>query len=282
MNFAYAAALFSSVCYGAADLAGGLAARRGPAPLVAMFSAVAAIGVLVAAMPFIPGQASSSDLLWGAAAGVASTAGSTLIFKALALGPMSLASPVLCVVGLSLPVIVGVMLGERPSAVAWIGVALAVAAIPALSATGGHEGAPGRAHVRKTLLVSIAAGVAAGCFLICVARIGGGAGLVPLTVARLVAIALFVAAFLALRMPLLPPAPARPLAAAAGATDSAANIAYWFATHSVPMSLVAPLVSLAPATTVLLARLFLGERWSGWQKAGLVLALAAGLCISLG
>lgn len=282
MSLAYTLALFSSVLFGAADLWGGLAARRASAIRVALFAAIAAIGVLLVAMPFIPGTPTRSDLLWGVAAGVASTAGSTLIFKALSLGPMSLASPVLCIVGLCLPVVAGVAIGERPSWLAWTGVALAILAIPALSTTGQHEDAPGRAHVRNTLIVSIAAGVAAGCFLICVARIGSGAGMTPLIVARLVAVALFVVAFVAMRQPLLPPASARPMSAGAGVLDSAANVAYWYATHSAPMSLVAPLVSLAPATTVVLARAFLGERWSGWQKLGLVLALAAGVCISGG
>lgn len=282
MNPAYAVALLSSICYGTADLLGGLAARRAPARTVALYAALAACAGMAIALPFVPGAPTRSDLLWGAAAGVASTAGSTLIFKALSLGPMSLASPVLCVVGLSLPVVAGVALGDRPSFVAWLGVALALAAIPALSATGEREGAVGRAHVRRTLLVSIAAGIAAGCFLICVARIGDDAGLMPLIVARLVAIALFVSAFAVMRARMLPDRPARPMAAAAGAIDSGANVAYWIATHAAPMALAATLVSLAPATTVLLARILLRERWSGWQKLGLALALASGACISLG
>ena len=282
MNLAYAIALVSSVCFGTADLFGGLAARRGPAANVALFSAFPAIGILLVAMIFIRGTPAPTDLRWAVAAGLASTAGTALIFRALAMGPMSVASPVLCVVGLSLPVVAGVAIGERPSGLAWLGVALAVAAIPALSIPAGHEDAPSPAQVRKTVLVSIAAGLAAGCFLISVARIGSAAGMVPLIVARLVAIAVFVTAFLVLRRPVLPPAPARPMAAAAGALDSTANVAYWVATHSAPMSLVAPLVSRAPAPTRVEARAFLGERWSGWQKLGLLLALAAGVCISRG
>lgn len=282
MKAAYLVALLSSVAYGTADLAGGLAARRGPAMPVALVTSLAAILVMVVALPFVPGAPGRGDLLWGAAAGGFSVAGTTLIFKALALGPMSLASPVLCVVGLSVPVMAGVALGERPAPLAWSGVALAVLAIPALAATGRHETAPPREQVRRTVAVAVAGGLAAGCFLICVARIGPGAGLVPLTVARLVAILLFLAIFAARRRPLLPPPAARPLAAFAGVADSAANVAYWFAATRAPMSLAAPLVSLAPATTVLLARVLLGERWTGWQKAGLLLALAAAVMISSG
>jgi uncharacterized membrane protein len=72
------------------------------------------------------------------------------------------------------------------------------------------------------------------------------------------------------------------VASAAGALDSVANVAYFVAVRVAPMALVAAIVSLAPATTVLLARVIFRERWSAPQRWGLALALAAGACISLG
>ena len=89
-------------------------------------------------------------------------------------------------------------------------------------------------------------------------------------------------AALAMRQPLRPPAGAVAVASAAGALDSAANVAYFMAVRGAPMALVTAIVSISPATTVLLARGVLGERWSTAQRWGLVLALAAGACISLG
>ena len=151
-----------------------------------------------------------------------------------------------------------------------------------LSLTGDGPGGYSREHIRRTLGVSVAAGVVVGWFLVCVARIGGGAGLLPLVTARLVAIALFTIWFLVRRLPLVPPPAARGMALGAGAFDSAANVAYWFAVQGGSLALTSALVSLAPATTVMLARAFLGERWSAGQRFGLALALAAGVCISLG
>jgi drug/metabolite transporter (DMT)-like permease len=84
------------------------------------------------------------------------------------------------------------------------------------------------------------------------------------------------------RGPLWPAAAARPVALGAGVLDSGANVAYWLAVQSAPMALASALVSLAPATTVLVARFALGERWSAAQSAGLIVALAAGVCISIG
>jgi drug/metabolite transporter (DMT)-like permease len=195
---------------------------------------------------------------------------------------MSLAAPVFSLVGLCVPVLFGLAAGERPSDLAWLGVALAALAIPLLSMTGDGPGHFSRAHVRRTLLVALAAGLVIGWFLVFVARIGAGAGLTPLVVARCVAMGLIFGWYLVRQQPLVPPAATRVPALGAGALDSAANVAFLVAVHRAPLVLISALVSLAPAATALIARFTLGERWSMTQRVGLLLALAAGACISLG
>jgi len=282
VNPAYAIAALSSLLFGGADFLGGIAARRAPALRVTGFSCLSALAVLALGMLFIHGAPTRTDLAWGAAAGVCSAAGATLMYRALALGPMSLASPVFCLIGVSVPVLFGFASGERPSVIAWTGLALAALAIPLLSMAGEGPGHLPRAHVRRTLVASIMAGLVIGWFLVVVSRIGGSAGLLPLGLARIVAIAILGGWMLARRQSLLPAAAARAPALAAGALDSAANVAYLMAVHMAPLMLVSALVSLAPAVTVLVARFGLGERWSVAQGIGLIVALAAGVCISLG
>lgn len=282
MNLGFLVAAFSSVLYGAADFTGGFAAKRAPALLVTWFSAFAALLALAVVLPFVRGTPSGADWGWGAAAGACGAAGASLIYHTLALGPVSVASPIFCVVGLSVPVVVGVALGERPTALAWTGVALAVISIPPLSWSDSGDAAHTPAHVRRTVLTSIGTGLVVGWFLVFVARISAGAGLMPLVLARGVAIVVLSIVALAMRLPLRPPAGAALVASGAGALDSAANVAYLFAVRGAPMALVSAIVSLAPATTVLLARGILGERWSAPQRWGLALALAAGACISIG
>lgn len=282
MNPAYGIGAASSLLWGAADFLGGLAARRAPAPLVAGFSGLGALALLFVAMPFIPGTPGAADLGWGAAAGVCGAAGAPLMYRSLAMGPMSLASPVFSLVGLSVPVVFGLAAGERPSPTASLGVALAALAIPLLAMTGEGPGHHPRAHVRRTLMVALAAGLVIGWFLVFVARIGGSAGLMPLMVARAVAMALLGGWYLMRGQPLLPPAGTRLPTLSAGALDSAANVAFLIAVHRAPLVLISALVSLAPATTVLIARFTLGERWSVAQGTGLIVALAAGVCISIG
>ena len=282
MSPAYLVATLSSVLYGSSDFAGGVAAKRAPALIVTWFSGFPALAVLILALPFTYGAPSGADWAWAAAAGACGAAGASLIYYSLALGPVSVASPIFCVVGISVPVLVGVLLGERPTALAWTGVALAVISIPPLTRTDAAEGAHTRANLQRTVLVAILTGLVVGWFLVFVARISSRAGFLPLVLARCVAIAALSLVALAMRLPLRPPAGASRVAFTAGALDSAANVAYFLAVRGAPMALVAAIVSLAPATTVLLARATLGERWSVSQRLGLALALAAGACISLG
>jgi uncharacterized membrane protein len=282
MNPAYLLAAAASVLFGAGDLGGGIASRRGGAPVVACFSGFGALAGMFLALPLVHGHATPADLIWGAVAGVCGSASLTLIYRSLALGPVIVASPIFCVVGLVVPVAFGVLTGERPSAVAWSGVALGAIAIPLLTLRDANDQRYPAAHIRNTVIVATLAGVGVGFFLIALARVGSGAGLMPLIVARLVAVGLFLAAFLFLRRPLVPPRGVRALAFGVGLADAAGNFAYWRAVQNAPISLVATLVSLAPATTVLLARVLLRERWTAPQLAGLVLALTAGVLISRG
>ena len=276
MSPAYLLAALSSVFFGAADLCGGLAARRAPAITVTLFSGFAALVMLVPAMAFIHGHATPVSLAWGAAAGVFGAVG------ALAHGPVSVASPILCITGLALPVIVGLALGERASLLAVVGLVLTPVSIVLLAQADSGWTPEQRAQVRRVIPMALFSGFAIGFFLLFLGRIPAGSGLLPFAVARVSGMVVLAAWALLRRLPLVPVAGARRMSLAAGALDSAANMGYVVAVQHATLALAAALTSLAPATTVLLARLFLGERWSAGQRAGLIVALAAGALISLG
>lgn len=282
MNPAYLLAVASSVLFGSGDLGGGIASKRANAAVVACFSGFGALAGMFLVLPLVHGHASRADLLWGAVAGVFGMVSITLIYRSLALGPVIIASPVFCLVGLLVPALFGVIVGQRPSAVAWSGVALAACAIPLLTLRPEAGSRYSPAHIRRTALVASLAGVGVGFFLISLAQVGRAAGLWPLIVARAVAMALFFAALMVSRQALIPPRGTRMLSFIVGVADAAGNFCYWRAVQTAPIALVATLVSLAPATTVLLARPLLHERWTKAQFAGLMLALLAGVMISHG
>jgi drug/metabolite transporter (DMT)-like permease len=71
------------------------------------------------------------------------------------------------------------------------------------------------------------------------------------------------------------PRPALLPALACGALDMVANAFYLAAVRQGQLGLVTTLASLYPASTVLLARIVLGERLGSWQQLGVAGAVAA-------
>ena len=135
-------AVASSLGYGVGDFAGGLAARRAPVLRVVTVTLLVSLAFEVALWPAVGGRWSAAALLWGGAAGLASAAASALLYRSLALGPMSVLSPVTAVVSAALPVAAGLAAGERLTALGAGGVALAVVAVIAVSTgTGTGEAA---------------------------------------------------------------------------------------------------------------------------------------------
>jgi drug/metabolite transporter (DMT)-like permease len=282
VSIAYVFAVLASVFYGASDFCGGIAARRGEVWAVTFVAGFGALATLALGAPLLSGVTRSGDLAWAAAAAVCGALGAMLIYRAFAIGPVNVASPVLCVMSLALPVVVGLALGDRPSRYGSIGLVIAPLSIVLLAQGGEGNDPAGRAHARRVLGPALLAGLVAGAFLVCFGQVQRGAGVVPFILARLVGMAVLAAGLLARRKPLSPGRAAVPLALAAGAFDSIANVTYVLATQRGQLSLVAALVSLSPATVVLLAWLALRERWNGRQWIGFVAALVAGGLISFG
>lgn len=136
-------ALLASLLWGVADYGGGAITRRVPALTVVVLSQSAAAAVLAVAVTATGGWPGASPALWYAvAAGVVGPFALLAFYRALALGPMGVVSP-LATVGVLVPIGVGLFLGERPGAVQGLGIAVAVAGSPwraARSAAGPRSG----------------------------------------------------------------------------------------------------------------------------------------------
>src|SRR5436190_186090 len=113
------------------------------------------------------------------------------------------------------------------------------------------------------------------------AGLSGGIG-VALLVARTVSTTLFAVMAIAGGRSLRMPAQVTALVIFAGVMDMLANALYLLATRQGPLSIVVTLSSLYPASTVLLARIVLGERLRPWQVTGVGCALAAVVLIVSG
>jgi drug/metabolite transporter (DMT)-like permease len=274
----YLLALGSALFYGAADFTGGLTSRRAgtiPVVVVSQFSGMLLLALLLPVLP--AASPSRQDLLWGAAAGLTGGVGVALLYRALAIGTMAVVAPTTAVCAVAIPVVVAVLLGERPVPLAVGGIVLGIGSIVLVSQQQSAEARASRHQGRlpRGVGTALASGVAIGFFFLSLARTTSDAGMWPLLVARFVSVLLFAGVAFARRSSLRMPAGVAGLVVVAGTVDMLANALYVLAARQGQLSIVVTLSSLYPASTVLLARLILRERLSNWQVTGVVCALAA-------
>lgn len=299
-----ALAFVGALVYGSADFLGGLAARRLRAVVVTAVAALSGAALLVALWPVFGGSPTASDLMWGALSGITGAAAVALLYGCLAIGPMSILSPVTAVVSAIAPMIWGVAAGdERVGTLGIVGLGLAPVAIVLVALL------PGETVVRPSargLAMAVGSGLAIGAFLIILDQIGDGAGILPLVLGRSVnaAIMLTVVSVLivgalrsgltgraawasAVRSRAAEPGPetlrtAWLLAATCGVADALANLLLLLALRAGgDLAIVAALTALYPAGTVLLAAVVLRERIARVQWLGLALGLTAGVLLAI-
>jgi drug/metabolite transporter (DMT)-like permease len=287
LNFELAAvlALGSAALYGAADFLGGLGARRTNTIAVVAVSQLTGLMLLAAMLVWLPDAAPMPrDLLWGAAAGLAGGIGVALLYRALAIGRMAVVAPTTAVCAVAIPVTAAMLLGERPSAGRLAGMGLAMVAIVLVSQQRSVAGETGyhpfmSRRLPPGLGLALLSGVAIGFFFLALARTTATAGLWPLLAARAMSVGLFAVSAVVSGRSLLMAVPVATIVIAAGVVDMLANALYLIATRHGSLSTVVTLSSLYPASTVILARVVLGERLSAWQGVGIACALIAVLLI---
>jgi drug/metabolite transporter (DMT)-like permease len=266
-------AVVSAVFYGAGDFLGGLTSKRADTVAVVVLSQFSGLVLLTVMLVFAPAaNYTTNDLLWGAAAGITGGSGVAILYHALATGTMAVVAPITAVCAVVIPVGAAIALGERPNMFTLAGIALAVIAIVLLSRS---ESTGERHHYARSIALALAAGIIIGLFFLCLARTGRDAGLWPLLVARLVSVPFFGAIAVVGRRSLVVAPRLALLIACCGALDMLANLLYQLAAHLGPLSVVVTLASLYPASTVVLARVTLGERLTSSQAIGVACAMVA-------
>jgi len=274
-------ALSAAAIYGTADFCGGVASRRNSPLTVTVLAHLVGLTLLATLLPLLPAaHVTPADLAWGAVAGALGGGGLILFYRALSTGTMSVIAPVAALFGAALPVLVGVSIGEQLSAAALLGIAVAVAAV-ALVSREGTAAPPRRVSAGHPTVLAVLAGLAFGGFFVALSRTHASAGLWPLLSARVVSVALLGGMSLLTGRSLRPAPGSRRLIMVAGAGDMAANILYLLAVRRGLVSLVAVIVALYPAATVLLAQVVLGERLRRVQVIGLGLAATAAVLLAL-
>jgi drug/metabolite transporter (DMT)-like permease len=273
-------AVSSAVVYGASDFLGGLASRKATVFGVVALSQLAGLVALLALLPWLGGPVTRADLGWGAAAGLVGATGLLVFFRALSRGVMSVIAPVTAVTAAAVPVLAGLLGGNRIGPIAGAGILLALIAVVLVSAEGGLGQL--RAARPANLGAPLLAGTAFGCFFVLLDRTSAEAGLTPLVAARIASFLLVIVVALIGRRSLRVGRGALPFVLASGVGDMTANALFLLATqqHS-QLAIIGVLASLYPVSTVVLAQVLLRERLVRAQFAGLAAAIGAVVLITL-
>jgi len=270
-----ALSLVAAFCYGLSDFVGGVASRRTTAWPVAFLSAVgAAVATLLAAAMFT-GHPTTSDLIWGALAGVGSGLGGAFLYRGLSSGRMGVVAPISAVGAALIPLPVALLLGERPTWLAWVGIALALPGIWLVSRE------PGARATTAGVVDGVLAGLGFGFLFACAGQIGSEAGLLPIALTQVVGALSIVVTATWLNQVWLPRRRPDLWGLLAGALAAGAMISFLFATHHGYLSIAAVVTSLYPAATIGLAAVFLRERFTPGHALGMVLCLVAVILVGL-
>ena len=279
----------AALIFGSADFAGGMAAKRISAVRVTAIGGLSGLVILLLAFPLFPSVWSTKAILLGGVTGITGAFAVVLLYACLAIGPMSILSPLTAVISAMVPVLAGVVRGEHRGVLSYVAIVVALIAVVLVGFV------PEKGAVRpslRALAMAVGAGALIGAFLILIDLTPGNSGLVPLVVSRTVnAIVMFsaigIGALLARRRGTTPRAvgrwkPGLVLAIVAGVIDAIANALLLFGLRQGELTIQSVLTALYPAGTILLAAIMLRERIAPIQIVGLVLALVAAALLAVG
>lgn len=274
-------ALVSAGAYGLSDFLGGIFSRRTSVWPVAVVGQSSSTVCAVAIAVVIGGTVTPADWWWGACAGIGGGLGTAFLYRGFATGKMSVVAPISALGSAVVPVAAGLITGDRPTVLAWIGIVFAMPAIylisrmddAAVDVPDDHGGA---------VLDGVVAGLGFGAMFAMLGQIGGDAGMYPLALTQLVSVGAIALTASILRQRWLPRRDGSWRAAAMGPLGTGATGAFLYATHSGLLSIVSVIAALYPALTVLLAACVLREHIHRAQAVGLGLAAVAVSLVAAG
>ncbi|MHB1090380.1 MAG: EamA family transporter [Ilumatobacteraceae bacterium] len=263
-------AIGAATAYGIADYAGGRATRDAPAESVTFIGQFTALLLLLIIVPLTGARLPSiHDWVWSGLGGFGGAIALLAFYRAMSRGAMTVIAPISAVVGLSIPVLIGLLQGERPAVIAYPGILLAIIAVALVGDVLDHHDLPTSWSV---IGLAALAGVGFGLIFVCLAQTSSASGLWPLVGQRLVSVptVAVLAVVLKHRTPLR--GNVLRLALFCGVLDTTANAFYLISVRHGLLSLVAVITALYPVSTVVLALRLDHERLHRSQAAGLVLA----------
>ena len=279
--------LLSAFSYGLADFVGALAAKKIRALAVTAISFSFGLVIALLLSQIMGASYSSETIQTSIFAGISSAIAISCLYAALALGPISIVSPLTAVISAMIPVIVDVASGQALSGFALFAVALVLVAVVLVGFVPGEKVT---LPSLPALIYSLGAGLGFAGIFVFLDATSKDSGLGPLVVMRAVGLSLLILGlfYLAIKnkISLIEKAAFEvktlALILVAGAGDVLGNVAFLIATREGALAIAAVLTSLYPVGTILLAWVILKERIALSQTIGIVMAMAACAILAVG
>ena len=179
-------ALGAALGYGGSDFVAGWLSRKSHYARVGLLSQLTAAAGCVAVAALVGGTSSSVALGWGAFAGLGGGFGTLALYRGLGRGRMNVVAPLSGVLAAGLPALVGLALGERPSAAAMVGLVLALPAVWLTSSIDAAVDSSDPATTRASVVDGILAGIGFAVLFVGLQRGGRGGGLWPSAASQVV------------------------------------------------------------------------------------------------
>lgn len=261
---------------GGADFFGSVASRRSSPFAVAAWSQWVGVPVIAIVAIFVGSEYTAPDVVFGLVAGAGSALGVGALYRGFSVGSVGIVAPVASTVAAMVPIVVGLVTGERPSGLVALGLLAGVVSVVLVGYV------PGRAKLSVSSVVhGLVAGIGFGSMVLAYAATSEASGLAPAVAGRFSAAVLATVAMIVVAAPrsvsnsLLP-------TVLAGALAGIGMGFFVTASQQGELILVGVAVALFPAVTVILASVFLRERLAASQWVGIGLAVAAVATISIG
>ncbi|SIK50787.1 DMT family transporter [Mycobacteroides abscessus] len=268
-------ALTGSLSWGISDFIGGHASKR--RSTLAVLALSRPVGLAVVGLVSVLTASTHFDgrTLLGMLSGPAAFAALYALYRALAIGPMGVVSPI-AAVGAVVPVLWGNVIGQSLAGLTYLGLGGTLVGVMLASAS---EGLDGQRPGRQVLVWSFFCMVMFGICMILLAEAGRYHPVEAVVVSRATEVVLILIlgalSWNNLRENLRPPFGVVPFA---GVLDTSAMLLFAYAAGHGSLGVAAVLSSLYPVVTVLIARLVLHERLSRVQQTGAVLTL---VCVAV-
>ena len=273
--------LASALSWGAGDFTGGLAARKAGAYRSVFYGEIVGMFVLML-MLLVTDEPLPDRRIWllSMLAGALGSVGLLLLYHSMTLGLMSIAAPLSALLAAALPVVVGVFTEGLPELTTFLGFGFALIAVWMVSqGTGGVTNI--LAHL-SDLKLPLLAGIGFGLYFVVMHEATRAGGIVyPMIASRFGGLLLILAYLLFTRALWSIDPTAWPVICLNGVLDLMGNGFFILAGQTGRLDVAAVLSSLFPGATVMLASIFLKERLTRRQWAGIFSALVAIVLMTL-